>query len=623
MAIVALPPPPPVAALVCPQEARDLSPGVRCGTIRVPLDRARDGGRTIRIYFEHYRRRDRTRPASSTVVSLEGGPGYGVTDGRSDRVELWAPVSGRRDLLLVDLRGTGRSGALACRAFARTSAGYIRRAGRCARELGPRRDLYATADAVDDVQDVLRAVRARTIDLYGDSYGSYAAQAFAVRHPERLRTLVLDATYPLPGTDPAFADLVAAIRRGLRLSCARRPGCPAAQRRTDPVALVARFADRVRARPIVGWAPDYDGALRRVRLDEDVLVQTIGASYYSYPLWRDLLAAIVAAQRGDSRPILRLAAEHRLSTASSAPASFSEALYLAVVCHDYPQLWSPETPIARRPVEARARVAAYPRGTFTPFSAQAWTGVEIEGALACLRWPTPVAGPPPLPPDAVFPSVPTLVLNGDLDTITASSGARRVARTFPRSMFVELHNSVHVTALGDADRCASLIYARFVKSRRAGDTSCARRIPELRVMPRFAQSLGEVDAGRPAPENEAAASGRRIAVASARTVADVLSRWWLNYDGDGVGLRGGRWAYEGDEVVTFYLDAVQLVPGVAVSGTVTWDRSGPLIARVRTEAPRGVAAELTLRWTLARPLARASLVGWVGGQRLRATMLAP
>ena len=41
------------------------------------------------------------------------------------------------------------------------------------------------------------------VDLYGDSYGSYAAQAFALRYPGRLRTLVLDGTYPLPGSDPA------------------------------------------------------------------------------------------------------------------------------------------------------------------------------------------------------------------------------------------------------------------------------------------------------------------------------------------------------------------------------------------------------------------------------------
>jgi pimeloyl-ACP methyl ester carboxylesterase len=124
-----------------------------------------------------------------------------------------AAVSARRNLLLVDLRGTGLSGALGCKAFARSTVGYIARAGRCARELGPERDLYSTSQAVQDLEAVLQALELGQIDLYGDSYGSYAAQAFALRYPQRLRSLTLDGTYPLPGTDPAAADLVAAGRR--------------------------------------------------------------------------------------------------------------------------------------------------------------------------------------------------------------------------------------------------------------------------------------------------------------------------------------------------------------------------------------------------------------------------
>ena len=444
--------PPPVIAAPCPAEATAIASGVRCGFVRVPLDRARGGGATIRIYFERYPRSDRARTRQSTVVSLEGGPGYGVTPGREQRAELWRPVSRRRDLVLVDLRGTGRSAALACDALARSTRGYIARAGRCARQLGPRRDLYATGDAADDVEDVLRALGAGRIDLYGDSYGTYAAQAYAVRHARRVRSLTLDAAYPLRGTDPAYADLVAAFRRGLRLTCARRPRCPA-RVGTDPVELVARLAWRVRRRPIVGAAPDGEGNPIRVRVDEVALAQAAGASYYSYAIWRELLAAAAAALRGQDRPLLRLVAEHVLDEAGEADvSSFSDPLYLAVTCHDYPQLWDPTTPIALRPRDVRQRLAAYPPGTFAPFSARAWTGADYEGALSCLRWPSPAAGQRPEPEGVVYPRVPTLVLNGDLDTITSSAGARDVAALFPAARFVEVRNSVHVTALGDRDR---------------------------------------------------------------------------------------------------------------------------------------------------------------------------
>ena len=94
-------------------------------------------GRTIRIYFERRSRTERSRRPISTVLSIEGGPGFSTTADRSARIQLWRPLSARRDLLLVDLRGTGRSGPLDCPAFRRHILGYIDRAARCAAELGP------------------------------------------------------------------------------------------------------------------------------------------------------------------------------------------------------------------------------------------------------------------------------------------------------------------------------------------------------------------------------------------------------------------------------------------------------------------------------------------------------
>ena len=105
--------------------------------MRVPLDRRHPNGRTIRIYFEHYFRTQRSRPPTSTVLSIEGGPGFSTTADRAARLQLWRPVSARRDLLLVDLRGTGRSGALNCPAFRRHILPYVVRAGRCAAQIGP------------------------------------------------------------------------------------------------------------------------------------------------------------------------------------------------------------------------------------------------------------------------------------------------------------------------------------------------------------------------------------------------------------------------------------------------------------------------------------------------------
>ena len=130
-------------------KCRDAEAGARCGHVRVPLDRLAPAGAKIRIGFELYRRRDRDRPSLGTMVDVEGGPGYSTTDSRSYFLELSRPLMDRRDLLLVDARGTGLSGPLDCPALRRTVDGLhpprrplrrpARRAGRPLHDAGLRR----------------------------------------------------------------------------------------------------------------------------------------------------------------------------------------------------------------------------------------------------------------------------------------------------------------------------------------------------------------------------------------------------------------------------------------------------------------------------------------------------
>jgi len=593
-----------------------------CGFIRVPLDRRLPDGRKIRIYFERRSRTDRSRPPVATVLSIEGGPGFSTTADRSARVHLWQPLSARRDLLLVDLRGTGRSDPLDCPAFRRHLVGYMDRAARCAAQLGAARDFYDTSQSVQDLASVLAALHVGRVDLYGDSYGSYAAQAFALRYPHRLRSLVLDGTYQVPGSDPAWADLAASTRSALRLACGRRPGCPAG--RTDPVHVVARLAARVRSDPIVGTAPDGDGTPTRVRLDEDALVQVLMSGFYDQAVWRDVLAAARSARAGDTRPLLRLAAETvTMDGPNGDPRFWSESLYLAVICHDYPELWDPRTPVAGRPAELRARLRAYPAWAFAPFSAAAWTGTDYEGALACLRWPSPARPDPPAPPGAAYPRVPTLVLNGDLDNITPLADATVVAHRFPRSTLVDIQNSGHVTALLDQNNCASVIYRHFVSTLSAGDTFCAAGTPEVRVVPAFYRSAADVPPARAGRRDRSTVLDRRVASAAAQTAADALQRWWVNYDGTSVGLRGGRWSYSGGDLTTFVLHRDSFVPGVAVSGTVRWVYTTGRVRANLVVRAGGVVEHLRMRWSLQVRAATADIDGRADGRALHAHMLAP
>jgi hypothetical protein len=64
---------------------------------------------------------------------------------------------------------------------------------------------------------------------------------------------------------------------------------------------------------------------------------------------------------------------------------------------------------------------------------------------------------------ALFPSVPALVLSGDLDSIQVpSADAREVAALFPRSKFVELADSGHHTVFSWRGECSRALVQRFL-----------------------------------------------------------------------------------------------------------------------------------------------------------------
>ena len=98
------------------------------------------------------------------------------------------------------------------------------------------------------------------VDIYGDSYGTYFAQAFAVRHPERVRAVVLDAAFAVDGYDPWIREESVALRFAWPEVCRRSAGCE-----RDVLAELRRWALRLEARPLAGSSRDADGGRHRSR----------------------------------------------------------------------------------------------------------------------------------------------------------------------------------------------------------------------------------------------------------------------------------------------------------------------------------------------------------------------
>src|SRR5688572_23129590 len=93
-------------------------PGVagsaRCGTYEVPEDRAKPDGRKVSLHVV-------VLPATGTdrapdpVISFAGGPGQSAVDEAPAFAQVHAKLRERRDVVLVDLRGTGKSAPLFCK----------------------------------------------------------------------------------------------------------------------------------------------------------------------------------------------------------------------------------------------------------------------------------------------------------------------------------------------------------------------------------------------------------------------------------------------------------------------------------------------------------------------------
>jgi len=87
--------------------------GAWCGTLERALDPLGVVPGSVGIYFEYYRHTD-PGPARGTLVATEGGPGYPATESRNSYLALYQPLRTTRDVVLMDNRGTGRSGAIDC-----------------------------------------------------------------------------------------------------------------------------------------------------------------------------------------------------------------------------------------------------------------------------------------------------------------------------------------------------------------------------------------------------------------------------------------------------------------------------------------------------------------------------
>ena len=377
-------------------------PPAHCGFLTVPLDRTDPSMGTIDLFFELYPHSDDSKPPQEPIVAVEGGPGYSSTASRFWYIGLFAPLMADHDLLLMDLRGTGKSGAIDCKDLQSYEGPYNKEVGECGRQLGDAADLYGSHNAADDLAELFDALGIAKVDLYGDSYGTFFSQTFAVRHPDRVRTVVLDSAYFVQWPDPWYSDTNPAMVNAFRYACQRWPTCSG---RGDTMHRILDLLNVVRRTPISGSAPGSDGAFHDVTIDPGTVAQLMADAATDQTIYRDLDAAIRAAlgKDHDSLPLLRLLAEATWYGDAGPVRQYSEGLYMAVACNDYPQAYDMNQPFQVRKQQYKDAIDTLEQGSpviFWPFTVDEWVHYPEHYWDSCLRWPIPSFVDPAVPPDA-------------------------------------------------------------------------------------------------------------------------------------------------------------------------------------------------------------------------------
>jgi pimeloyl-ACP methyl ester carboxylesterase len=606
-----------------------------CGTLPRALDPSGATAGTLAIYFEFYPHRA-PGAAAGTLVATEGGPGYPATGSRTEYLALFEPLRGSYDVLIMDNRGTGRSAAVDCPQLQQAAALTEENIGECGHSLGPGVAFYSTALAADDLSGLLEALGIARVGLYGDSYGTYFSQVFALRHPQQLRALVLDGAYPLDGPDyPWYPHYAPAMREKFNRACARSPACSAVP--GNSIEHIMPALQSLRAHPVEAHVPGGDGAVLDFSADATQLAILMFGSAPAYASVRETDAAARAFVAGDQPPLLRLMAETRAGVDSRDPThdprQFSAGLAAAVSCGDPPQVFDMTLPPAQR-LQAREHAMAHRRSeapdSYAPFTLDEYRRMPLDYAFIdqCVLWPARSASWPSarLVPDAPYPEVPVLVLSGDLDNMTSMADGAAAAARFPAAHHVVITNGFHVNALPHSrSECGAVLVRRFLATLSTADDSCAAEVPPVRLVARFARRTRELDPAQALPGNQAGEQALRAVSAALLTCEDAIARARADGAGRALGLRGGSVTVSAEGAgYHLTLHEVRWTEDLSVSGALDWPgRSGTVHASVSLNGPKALRGRLELQWPEGLAQARASAQGMLGGQSVTAAAPAP
>lgn len=367
-------------------------------------------------------------PAADPIFQLAGGPGQAAT-GFGARLAN-SPLRRERDIVMVDQRGTGGNHRLACSSVDDPQRYLgpvfdVEEMRACLAELQQRADLtqYSTGNAMDDLDDVRAALGYERINLIGGSYGTRAALIYMRRHPEHVRSAVLNGVAPISFKNPLFHARAAqdALDR-IVAECAGDPDCNAAF--PELAAELEAIFTRLTEEPA-----DVDG----LTLTRDAFAETLRTMTYYSSGARAVPLALHRAFEGDFSSFVELG----LRTNRSIRRQLAFGMLLCVTCAEDVDRIDPDS---------------IPELTAGTYLGDGRVRRQIE---VCSFWPRSE-----LPEDAGEPvrsAAPTLLLSGELDPVTPPSFGAEAASHLPNSLHL-----VVPASHGVGGACIGGIIAEFL-----------------------------------------------------------------------------------------------------------------------------------------------------------------
>ena len=440
---------------------------VECGWLVVPETRGIDGGATVRIAYA-VARAAAADPEPDPVIFIRGGPGLSNLDimNRELSRSPWKELRQRRDLLFLDVRGTGYSMPAVCPSindvWAATdylvvpdeefNADLARTATACADSMAAEgRDIgaYNASAVAVDIDDLRRLLGYERWNVYGWSYGGRYAQAMMNHNPDAIRSVVLSAPVPM-GSVPMSRTV--ALHEALDLvfaQCNADAACNAAY--PDLEQQFTALMELLETEPVRFEVPASSGLPgAHFIVNRRVALRHIQMELYGEYLAPVLPLIISEAARGNTDALLAF-----LPSESErwGPNEYAEGLALATICYD-------DGGKTDNTQHASLR-SSHPHLSYTDWY---WARLEVCNSVHQARASELERASPEAP-------IPTLVLGGGHDPTVAPSSIRNTAQLLPNAQLALAPAMGHVGA--HSSPCLSGLTTAFYEDPNAAlDTAC-------------------------------------------------------------------------------------------------------------------------------------------------------